>query len=132
MLRCQAGPTAAALLRSNCRTGRRLAQRPPARRTVRCHTSGSSASGSSAAEEVAAYVEGVTVSPFFRSVPDTSGGESDRAAKHVKVLLLSESNVCRSVLAEAMLRRALLSHPTLEGRVQVASKAVKVRSSVET
>ncbi|KAK9821492.1 hypothetical protein WJX74_002157 [Apatococcus lobatus] len=64
-----------------------------------------------------------TVQPVFRSTP-REGTEGEEAQSHGRLLFVSESNVCRSVLAEAFLRR-MISTAGLAEKVSIESKACR-------
>eukprot|EP00198_Chlamydomonas_reinhardtii_P004601 XP_001693937.1 predicted protein [Chlamydomonas reinhardtii] len=64
--------------------------------------------GTLAAETLAESVERVVVSPVFRTGPwDAQRMAQQRAVHQAHILLVSESDACRSVLAAAALRRLL-------------------------
>lgn len=62
------------------------------------------------------------VTPVFRSSPQIKEGEENR--KVVRVLFLSEGNVCRSVLAESIFE-GLVRENGLEEELHCSSKAVR-------
>eukprot|EP00899_Mesostigma_viride_P002119 jgi/Mesvir1/11908/Mv00249-RA.3 len=65
------------------------------------------------------------VSPVFRATPWAAEVEAERQDSGVcRVLFLSEGNVCRSPLAEAMFR-AMVRERKAEGIIECASKATK-------
>lgn len=66
-------------------------------------------------------MSGATVNPVYRSLPRQA---SDTHRQQVELLFLSESNVCRSILAEAFMRDALRSCG-LAGLVNCQSKATR-------
>ncbi|KAG2433804.1 hypothetical protein HXX76_008162 [Chlamydomonas incerta] len=71
-------------------------------------SSARSATGSLAAETLAESVERVVVSPVFRTGPwDAQRMAQQRTVHQAHILLVSESDVCRSVLAAAALRQLL-------------------------
>ncbi|GJP81548.1 hypothetical protein CLOP_g11688 [Closterium sp. NIES-67] len=104
------------------------------RRTLRAVA----ASGNGAArtaDEVAAEsgagsmdVSSTCVNPVFRSFPSLKEGDGNAdgpgGRTAVRVLFLSEGNVCRSVVAEAVMA-AMVRDKGLEDYIQCASKAVR-------
>lgn len=62
-----------------------------------------------------------TVSPSFRSTPWEAEGNEDSRRTTARIAFVSESNVCRSVLAEALMER-LLETSAVSSHVQVESR----------
>eukprot|EP00897_Mesotaenium_endlicherianum_P002031 jgi/Mesen1/1856/ME000143S00898 len=98
-----------------------LSSRRDADRVVRA-AAAEVANLSEAEEEQSFDVSSNCVSPVFRSTPHTEVAGSEE--KRLKVLFLSEGNVCRSVYAEAAFNR-LLQSKGLESEIVCFSKATR-------